>query len=122
MKWESMSGIKIILEFQDFQIEAVLFESIIAERFSATLPCSIDLQQWGNELYGPIKDNLGEENPIPSIPPGGIAYSTNGSYICIFYGQTPAWPVEHIGQILEEQWGSLLEKPTQNKVTIRLMK
>ncbi|MFC1862725.1 cyclophilin-like family protein [Thermodesulfobacteriota bacterium] len=40
--------------------------------------------------------NLGEDNPVPDIPPGGIAYTNNGNFLCIFFGQTPAWSVEYI--------------------------
>ena len=50
--------------------------------------------------------------------------------MCIFFGQTPAWPVEHIGQtpawpvehigrIAGDQWERLLENPDLDAVTIR---
>ena len=42
----------------------------------------------------------------PQIPPGGLAYSLQGSYLCVFFGQTPAWPVDYFGQI-DEGWDVL---------------
>ena len=100
---------KIKLDFGTFTLEAELFDSKIAKKFTDNLPYSIDVTQWGNELYGSIDINLGEEDPIPEIPPGGIAYTNNGNYLCVFYGQTPAWPVEYIGQIKNKDWKKLLE-------------
>jgi len=99
----------IKLDFGTLVLEAELFESKIAKKFADNLPYSINITQWGNELYGPIDKNLGEEKPIPDIPSGGIAYTNNGNYLCVFYGQTPAWPVEHIGQINNDQWKKLLD-------------
>lgn len=110
----------IILEFASFTLEATLFENRVAKSFAENLPCKITLQQWGDEVYGPIEVDLGQENPVPVIPPGGIAYTNSGNYLCIFFGQTPAWPVEYIGQIDNESWKLLLENNTGGTVTIRL--
>jgi len=98
----------IKLDFGVLVLEAELFESVIANKFIGNLPYSINLTSWGNELYGSIGIDLGEENPIPEIPAGGIAYTNNGNYLCVFYGQQPAWPVEHIGQIKNNDWKKLL--------------
>ena len=98
----------IILDFADLKLEAELFKNSIAEKFYNNLPYSIELTGWGNELYGSIGKNLGEENPVPEIPSGGLAYTSRGNYLCIFFGQTPAWPVEYIGQIKGDTWKQLL--------------
>jgi len=100
---------KIKLDFETLILEAELFDTKIANKFFDNLPYSINVTQWGSELYGSIGHNLGEENPIPEIPQGGIAYTNNGNYLCVFYGQTPAWPVEYIGQIKSNEWKKLLE-------------
>jgi hypothetical protein len=45
---------------------------------------------------------------VSTIPPGGIAYSRRGSYLCVFFGQDPAWPVDHVGQIEGDGWRQLI--------------
>ena len=91
---------QIILDFGSLVLEAELFDSVIATGFAENLPYTINLEHRGREVCGSIGINLGEENPIPDIPPGGIAYTNNGCYLCIFFGQKPAWSVEYIGQII----------------------
>lgn len=98
---------KIELHFNETIMNARLFETEIGRRLYANLPIQVELQTWGEESYGSIGINLGEEAPIPMIPSGGIAYTNQGDYLCLFYGQSPAWPVEHIGEILDRQWEQL---------------
>ena len=69
---------------------------------------------------GLLPKGKSKENPVPSIPGGGIAYTNNGNHVCLFFGQTPAYPVEHIGQMTGSQWENLLENPSVDAVTIRL--
>lgn len=111
---------QIILDFNEFSLEAELLDTAIAQKFKHHLPYQVRLMQWGNELYGSIGKDLGEENPVPNIPSGGIAYTRQGNYVCIFFGQTPAWEVEHIGQIIGDQWKILMKNPPQASVRIRL--
>lgn len=101
-------GIKIKLRFKDFELDAELFETETARRFAEGLPYSVELTQWGRELYGPIYKDLGSEHPVSVIPSGGLAYTNRGNYICVFFGQNPAWPVEHVGHISGDNWKKLL--------------
>jgi hypothetical protein len=94
----------IELDFGTEVIYATLFDTPIAKKFHQNLPITVALMQWGAEFYGSIVIDLGEDDPKADIPPGGIAYTQNGNYVCIFFGQKPAWAVEHIGQIMDEQW------------------
>lgn len=110
----------IVLDFGSLVLEADMFDSIVADGFIKNLPYTTALQKWGSELYGSIGIDLGEEKPVSTIPSGGIAYTNNGNYVCIFWGQTPAWPVEYIGQIKGETWKKLVENPSHGSVTIRL--
>ena len=110
---------EIELDFGPFVLEAELFDSKIAEKFAAHLPYTVNLMQWGEELYGSIGIDLGEENPVTEIPPGGIAYTNNGHYVCVFFGQRPAWAVEYIGRIAGEDWKRLAENPDCDSVVIR---
>jgi hypothetical protein len=115
-----MTQNQIILDFGTFSLEAELFDTPIAQKFKQHLPYQVRLMQWGNELYGSIGKDLGEEKPVPDIPPGGIAYTRQGNYVCIFFGQTPAWAVEHIGQICGDQWIRLQDSPALETVFIIL--
>jgi hypothetical protein len=96
---------KIVLDFGKFRLNAELFDNDVAEKLWAGLPAAIELERWGGELYGPLGFECGTENPVPEIPAGGIAYSKKGRYLCLFFGQTPAWPVDHIGKM--EGWERL---------------
>jgi hypothetical protein len=111
---------QIVLDFGSLVLEVKLFDSSVAAKFAKNLPYTVSLQQWGHELYGSIGKNLGEENPVSEIPPGGIAYTSNGNYLCIFFGQTPAWPVEYIGQVIGDDWKKLVEHPYHDSVTVCL--
>lgn len=111
---------RIELDFGSFVLEAELFDTTVAQKFAQYLPYTVSLTQWGNELYGPIGRDLGEENPVEDIPEGGIAYTRQGNYVCVFFGQRPAWAVEYIGRILGNQWEKLEANPDQAVVEIRL--
>ena len=110
----------IALDFGKFVLPGELFDTKIAKSFMRGLPYNVDLIKWGNELYGSIGRDLGEESPVEMIPEGGLAYTNKGSYICIFFGQTPAWPVEYIGQITGDIWRKLVRNSNQDSVIIRL--
>ena len=60
---------ELILDFGSLVLEAKLFDSTIAARFAENLPYTVNLEHWGNELYGSIGLDLGEDNPVPEIPP-----------------------------------------------------
>ena len=110
----------IELDFGTFICKASLFDTKIAKRFSESLPCKVSLTKWGDELYGSIGKDLGKEKPVPNIPPGGIAYTHQGNYVCVFFGQTPAWPVEYIGQLRDDDLKLIAENPAQKSVEIRI--
>ena len=108
----------IKLDFGSFKLVARLFDTPLAGEFLKALPRTAELTRWGRELYGPFGAELFDEKPVSSIPPGGIAYSKRGSYVCLFFGQTPAWPVNHIGTIEGDSWKRLEECGDSATVTI----
>jgi len=116
---EKMDKLMIELDFGKFKCRAELFNTEIAKRFAEHLPYKVDLIQWGGELYGSIGVDLGEEAPIEEIPEGGVAYTKKGNYICVFYGQAPAWAVEYIGDIINNGWTKLLEYDSIDSVVIK---
>ncbi len=111
---------KIVLDFGAFAMTATLFATQIGNRFYERLPCTVSLTRWGRELYGSIGVDLGEQDPVPSIPPGGIAYTNQGNFFCLFFGQNPAWPVEDIGRIDDDQWTKLEDSADIAFVRIRV--
>ena len=113
-----MNHNKIKLDFGKLLLEAELFESDIANKFIEHLPYSIEITKWGNELYGSIGIDLGTNNPVPEIPEGGLAYTNQGNYFCVFFGQSPAWPVEYIGQLKGDAWKQLLNRTDLNHLSI----
>jgi len=113
-----MENKKINLRFDDFELTAELFDTRVAGDFARGIPYDVKLTQWGNEVYGSIGKDLGEENPVDKIPPGGIAYTGRGNYVCIFFGQDPAWPVEYIGQVTGDDWKGLVDAGKLDTVRI----
>ncbi len=110
----------IKFKFKEFTLNAELFNTGIASNFLKGLPYEVGLIQWGREVYGSIGKDLGEEKPVSKIPPGGIAYTNRGNYVCVFFGQTPAWPVEHIGHIVGDEWERLIDAGGLDSVVIEL--
>ncbi len=115
-----MNKKSISLDFGEFTLDAELFDSTVSKKFAQHLPYTVSLEKWGEEVYGPIGINLGEESPIPEIQPGGIAYTNNGNFVCVFFGQRPAWDVEYIGQIVGDGWKKLCNNHSLTSVTIKL--
>ncbi len=79
--------------------------------FLASLPFSVGLNVWGEEIYtstSPV--SIGEENAKSPVSLNDVAYWPTGKAICLFYGPTPigkkneitpASPVNVIGKIID---------------------
>lgn len=81
-------------------LRARVFDTPTSRAFIDGCPHQItSLHAYGDEVYGSLRHALPQHKPQPLIPPGGIAYSTQGQYLCIFFGQRPAWAVDYIAQI-----------------------
>jgi len=89
------------------------------QEFLKSLPFTVDLNVWGEEIYtseSPI--NMPEENAKSPVSLNDVAYWPQGKAICLFYGPTPigkegeitpASPVNVIGKILQPD-KTILEK------------
>lgn len=99
MKSPPTKDVKVVLRFASQTFSARIYPTAIGHAFLENLPYETTITKWGRELYGPIEHDFGEESPIPVIPEGGIAYTNRGNYVCVFFGQAPAWAVDHIGEI-----------------------
>ena len=90
-------------------LRARIFDTPTGQALLDSCPHEMSLQTYGAEVYGPLKAPLPSFQLQPMIPPGGLAYSAQGNYLCVFWGQAPAWPVDYIGQI--DEWESLKGGP-----------
>jgi hypothetical protein len=79
---------------------AVLNDSETAKKLLGALPLKGPARTWGDEIYFDTELSLPEEEPQAHVPPGAIAYWPQGKAICLFFGQTPASPVNVIGKML----------------------
>ena len=109
---------KIVLDFGAFEMMAELFDTPVTDSLYQELPQTIALTHWGREMYGSVSGVHGSYQPVSHIPVGGLAYTDQGSYFCVFYGQSPAWPVEHVGRILQTDL-SLFEAGRLQTLTVR---
>jgi hypothetical protein len=111
---------QVVLDFGEFELRADLFNLPVCTALIAVFPATVSLTSWGGELYGTLElAEVKKGKLVAEIPAGGIAYSYRGSFLCVFFGQTPAWPVEHIGNIEGNEWVTLKNVPI-DKVLIRL--
>ncbi len=53
------------------------------------LPFDLQLERWGEELYGSIPVKVDEENGQIDCEVGDIGYWPEGNGFCIFFGPTP---------------------------------
>ena len=82
-------------------LRAAVFDTPTGRGFLAScVPTrGLPLSTSGCEVYGPLGVKLPVHELQPRIPAGGLAFSHRGQYLCVFYGQDPAWPVDYIGHV-----------------------
>ncbi len=70
--------------------EAVLNESLTADKIWAELPIEGGADTWGDEIYFsiPVRDTLAADAK-EVVELGELAYWPPGSAFCIFFGRTP---------------------------------
>ena len=80
-------------------LRARVFNTPTGSAFLASCPQTLNsLMTYGDEVYGTI-GALPISKPQAKVPSGGLAYSEQGKFLCVFFGQTPAWPVHYFAQI-----------------------
>ena len=81
---------KIEISFNGIIIEAILNDTITAQKFLEILPISSEINLWGNEIYFEIPVEADIENGKVVMDIGNIAFWPPGNALCIFFGPTPA--------------------------------
>jgi len=74
-------------------VEGVLTDEKSPKTFEAVvkaLPIESIAERWGDEVYFSTPVSVDEENAVPTVEKGTIAYWPPGNAICIFWGPTPA--------------------------------
>jgi len=71
-----------------------------AETILAALPIESRARTWGDEVYFETPVAAGAEAPQAEVPFGTAAYWPPGRALCLFFGQTPASPVNVVGSVV----------------------
>jgi len=90
---------KIKITAGSVEMTATLNDSKTANALWDILPAANGARIWGDEIYFPIPMNMPEDGARASVPSGTIAFWPPGSAFCIFFGQTPASPVNVVGTL-----------------------
>ena len=101
---------RILIEFDDFSLQAKLNDSPTAQEVFKHLPIEGQANTWGDEIYFEIPVNMPQEPGAREIVEvGELGYWPIGKAFCIFFGPTPVStdqrpraysPVNIIGEIL----------------------
>ena len=82
---------KIIeIAFNKIVIEAILNDSVTAQKVLKALPIKSAINLWGSEVYFEINVVADLEDGKELMDIGNIAFWPPGNAFCIFFGPTPA--------------------------------
>ncbi|MFW6163437.1 MAG: cyclophilin-like fold protein [Planctomycetota bacterium] len=89
----------IRIKADSVEMTAQLNDSPTAKDIWDALPIDSTARLYGREVYFDIPVDRGEEDAQATVPPGTIAFWPVGNCFCIFFGQTPASPVNVLGTL-----------------------
>ncbi len=118
---------KILIEFENFSLQARLNDSPTAQELLKQLPIESQVITWGEEIYFEIPVDMPQELDAQEIlSVGDLGYWPMGQEFCIFFGPTPVStderpraysPVNVLGTILGD---SEALKSIKNQEIVRL--
>ena len=91
------------------EVTAELYDTLTADLVWDALPISASGSTWGDEIYFRTPVIAEEQDAVPTVDMGAVAYWPPGQAICLFFGPTPmsvgdeirpASPVNVFGGIL----------------------
>lgn len=91
------------------EVTAELYDTQTANLVWDTLPIAASGSTWGDEIYFRTPVSVEEQDAVPTVDMGAIAYWPPGQAICLFFGPTPmsvgdeirpASPVNVFGRIV----------------------
>lgn len=90
------------------EVTAELYDTPTADLVWDALPIAASGSSWGDEIYFRTPVSAEEQDAVPTVEMGAVAYWPPGQAICLFFGPTPmsvgdeirpASPVNVFGQI-----------------------
>ena len=81
------------------EMTATLNDTPTAKLIADALPITSAARRWGDEVYFDIPVHDEERDAQAQVPSGTVAYWPPGPCFCIFFGQTPASPVNVVGAL-----------------------
>ncbi len=90
---------KIRIKADQVDMTATLNDTSTAARIVAALPITSAARLWGDEVYFDIPVHAEEDDAQAEVPSGTVAFWPPGECFCIFFGQTPASPVNVVGTL-----------------------
>ena len=91
------------------EVTAELYDTPTADLVWDALPITASGSTWGDEIYFRAPVSAEEQDAVPTVDMGAVAYWPPGHAICLFFGPTPmsvgdeirpASPVNVFGRIL----------------------
>jgi hypothetical protein len=81
------------------EMTAELNDTPTARKIWDALPIESSARLWGREVYFDIPVHHDEDDAQARVPSGTVAFWPAGDCLCIFFGQTPASPVNVVGTL-----------------------
>jgi hypothetical protein len=94
---------QIRIRAKQVEMTATLNETPSAKLIVAALPMTSSARRWGQEVYFEIPVHDEERDAQATVPSGTVAFWPPGDCFCIFFGQTPASPVNVVGTLDGDQ-------------------
>ena len=99
----------IVIDLGEVRLRGELMDNEAGRRLAESLPFSVDMGRWGEELYGPMEPSVGAigDETMEVMDRGDLAYHDDTGWFCIFWGPTPsshgneiraAFPVQKVGR------------------------
>ncbi len=90
---------RILIKAKKVEMAAGLNESATAKKLWETLPIESRARLWGKEVYFEVPIHMDADDAQAKVPSGTVAFWPDGDCLCLFYGQTPASPVNIVGTL-----------------------
>jgi len=90
---------RICIKTKRLEMTAELNNTPTARKIVEALPFESSARLWGKEVYFEIPVHHDEDDAQAQVPSGTVAFWPAGDCLCLFYGQTPASPVNVVGTL-----------------------
>lgn len=71
------------------EVTAELYDTPTADLVWDALPITASGSTWGDEIYFRTPVSVEEQDAVPTVEMGAVAYWPPGQAICLFFGPTP---------------------------------